>query len=105
MGLLSSENFTGFLVNLSSYLGARHGFCYSRTLVGSPGVVRAATGPHLWECGGSPASLIQSSWAYSGTFSSSPLFLLSIEYVKKKKKRPEVLGRLNLAWVFVGVHF
>lgn len=67
-------------------------------------MVRAATGPHLWECGGNTVSLIQRGWADSGTFSSSPLFPLSIEYVKKKK-RPEVLGRLNLAWVYAGVHF
>lgn len=32
VGLISSENFAGFLVNLSSCLRARHGFCYSRTL-------------------------------------------------------------------------
>lgn len=57
MGLLSSENFTDFPVNLSSCLGEGHGFCYSRTLVGSLGVVLAATDPNLWECGGNTAEL------------------------------------------------
>lgn len=104
VGLLSSENFTGFLVNLSSWFRGRtwlqllmdtceiSGCCAYRHRSQPPAVRRE----YCW-------ALFKEAGCISWTFYPSLLFPLSIKHARKM--RHEVLGLLNPVWHFSRVNF